>query len=259
MQDSLWIESRGYRMLGILEHDDAKKIEKDLVILIHGFVGTKIEPHRMYRKLSERLSKKGFTVMRFDFVGSGDSDGDFEDMTIMGEVEDGLNVIEYLKNNYDVRRLYIVGFSMGGCVASILASKCQCDGLVLWSPVSNPFWNFYHIFGRESFIKGIEGEHVDYLGDVVGPKFFDELLDSDPLQYARDYHNPVLIIHGTEDMDVLYVNAYCYNKVFPNSTIHFVEGADHCYSSYEFERELLDNTVKFLTELKEKQSDAYAY
>lgn len=259
MQDSVWIESRGYRMLGILEYDDAKEIGKDLVVLIHGFVGTKIEPHRMYRKLSERLSKKGFTVMRFDFVGSGDSDGSFEDMTIMGEVEDGLNVIEYLKNNYNVKNLYIVGFSMGGCVASILASKSQCDGLVLWSPVSNPFWNFYHIFGHDSFIKGIKGNKVDYLGDVVGEKFFDELLESDPLKYAMDYNNPVLIIHGTEDMDVLPVNAYCYNKVFLNSSIHFVEGADHCYSSFEFEKELLDNTVEFLTKLKERQFDAYAY
>lgn len=252
MQDSLWIESRGYRMLGVLEYDSSMGIGNDFVILIHGFVGTKIEPHRMYRKLSEKLSQKGFTVLRFDFVGSGDSDGNFEDMTIMGEVEDGLKVIEYVKNHFNVNKLYIVGFSMGGCVATILASKSQCDGLVLWAPVSNPFWNFYHIFGQENFIKGINGKQVDYLGDIVGIKFFDELIYVDPLKYAKDYHNPVLIIHGTEDKDVLPINAYCYNKVFSNSNIYFIEGADHCFSSFRFEKELLENTVEFLIKLNNK-------
>lgn len=249
MQESLWIESRGYKMLGILEYNKVEDKGKNLVVLIHGFVGTKIEPHRMYRKLSERLSNNGYTVLRFDFVGSGDSDGDFKDMTIGGEIQDGLNVLQFCRDNFNIEKLYILGFSMGGCIASILAAKSNCDGLVLWSPVSNPFWNFYHIFGQDKFIMGLSGKDVDYLGDVVGTNFFDELLEVDPLKFSKGYNNPVLIIHGTEDQDVLPLNAHCYNKVFSNSSLHFIDGADHCYSSLEFESELLDITVNFYRNL----------
>ncbi len=251
MQESVWIESRGYKMLGILEYDKVENKGKKIIVLIHGFTGTKSEIHRLYRKLSYRLSNQGYTVLRFDFVGSGDSDGDFRDMTINREIEDGLNVLRYCKENFAAEKLYIVGFSLGGCIASILASKSQCDGLVLWSSVSNPFWNFYHIFGKKQFNRGLKGEDIDYSGDIVGTDFFKELIDVNPLEYSKDYNNPVLIIHGTGDEDVLPLNSLCYNRVFSNSSIYFIENADHCYSSKEFETELLNTTVKYFTDFLE--------
>lgn len=245
MQECIWIESREHKMLGIMEYDKPENKGKNLIVLIHGFTGTKSETHRLYRKLSNALSSKEYTVLRFDFVGSGDSDGDFRDMTINGEIEDALNVLRYCKENLLIEKIYILGFSLGGCVASILASKTQCDGLVLWSPVSNPFWNFYHIFGDRNFNRGLKGEDIDCSGDVIGAEFFKELIYIDPLKHLNNYNNPVLIIHGTEDKDVLPLNSLCYNKLLSNSSIHFIEGADHCYSSQEFEYELLNTTVEY--------------
>ena len=245
MRDAVWIESRGKKMLGIVEYDTAEKKGENLVVLIHGFVGTKIEPHRMYKKISDKLCKLGYTVLRFDFVGSGDSDGDYKDMTINGEIEDGKNAIKFCKEEYNFKKLYILGFSMGGCIASILASVTNSDGLVLWSPVSNPFWNFHHIFGDEKFRLGLMGNDVDYLGDVVGKNFFSELSDIDPLKYARNYNKHVLIIQGTADQDVFPVNSYNYNKVFPHSSMYLVNNADHCYSSAKFEEELLRETENY--------------
>ncbi|QAT62179.1 alpha/beta fold hydrolase [Acidilutibacter cellobiosedens] len=259
MQESTWIESRGYKILSILEYDKDENKGKNLVVLIHGFVGTKIEPHRMYKKLSERLSKIGYSVVRFDFVGSGDSEGDFKNMTISGEIEDGINVIEYYKKEFNTEKLYILGFSMGGCVASILASKVNSDGLVLWSPVSNPFWNFYNLLSHDEFLKGIKGNDIDYLGDVVGKDFFNELLYINPLEYAKNYKNPVLIIQGSGDCDVLPINSYCYNMVFPNSSVHIIENADHCYSSSAFEKELLNYSVDYFLKNKDKQKCIEAY
>lgn len=245
MQESFWIESRGYNMIGIMEYNEKCNKGENMVVLIHGFAGTKVEPHRMYRKLSKHLSNQGFTVIRFDFVGSGDSDGDFEEMTIGGEIQDSINVVNYCRKHFNVNKLFILGYSMGGCVAACTATQVQSDGLILWSPVSNPYWNFYHIFGKEKFYQGLKGENVDYLGDVVGKGFFEELLDIDPLRQGPNYSKPVCIIHGTEDNDVLPVNAYAYGKIFPNCSISFIDGADHCYSSKEWEESLLAKTCEF--------------
>lgn len=249
MQECFWIESRGYRMLSILEYDDLSTKGENMVVLIHGFGGTKIEPHRMYPKLSNRLSKLGFTVLRFDFVGSGDSDGDFKDMTISGEIQDSVNVVNYCRDNFFAENIFILGYSMGGCIASYTASLIENNGLVLWSPVSNLYWNFYHIFGKERFKRGLEGNDVDYLGDVLGSRFFDELLNINPLERIKSYKKPVCIIHGTEDKDVLPFNSNCYNKKILNCNIHFINGADHCYSSREWEEELLTKTTEFLSSL----------
>lgn len=245
MQESFWLESRGSRMLCILEHSTHSNVGENLVVLIHGFAGTKVEPHRMYKKLSKRLSDDGFTVLRFDFVGSGDSDGDFEDMTIRCEIEDSFNVIEYCRNKFNVKKLFIHGYSMGGCIASCVAASIENNGLVLWSPVSSPYWNFYHLLGKDKFMQGLKGENVDYLGDIIGSKFFKELIDINPLEKAEYYNKPVFIIHGTQDNDVLPLNAYSYSSKFHNCNIHFIENADHCYTSKEWEDELLSKTEEF--------------
>lgn len=249
MQECFWIESRGHKMLSILEYDDVSTKGENIILLIHGFVGTKIEPHRMYPKLSKMLSKLGFTVLRFDFVGSGDSDGNFEYMTISGELEDSINVVEYCRENFPLKKLYILGYSMGGCVAACLATRVENEGLVLWAPVSNPFWNFYHILGEEMFKKGLAGTDVDFLGDIVGSKFFTELLEINPLDKANVYKKTVCIIHGTDDKDVLPLNSYAYRKQFSNSKTYFVNGADHCFSSKEWEKELLMTTTSFFENL----------
>lgn len=248
MRDIVWINSRDNEMLGILEYNSPEDKGKYLVVLIHGFAGTKVEPHRMYKKISDKLCALGYTVLRFDFVGSGDSDGDYRDMTINGEIQDGLNVINFCKEKYDFKKLYILGYSMGGCIASIIASIVKSDGLVLWSPVSNPFWNFHHIFGDEKFILGLMENDVDYMGDVIGKNFFNELSKIDPLKYSKEYNEHVLILHGTKDQDVFLVNAYNYINAFPDSSLHLVNNADHCYSSTEFEEELLMKTEEYFRE-----------
>lgn len=246
MREAVWINSNDNKILGILEYDDSfRNRGQKLVLFIHGFVGTKVEPHRMYKKLSDRLCNLGYTVLRFDFVGSGDSDGKFEDMTIDSEVQDGINVINYCKEKYNYKEIYILGYSMGGCVASILASMIRSDGLVLWSPVSNPFWNFHHIIGDEKFRMGLEGEEIDYFGDMVGQKFFQNLMEVDPLKALRSYQKPVLIIHGTKDTDVFPINGYNYYKNLVDSKLYYVKDADHCYSKREFETELLDKTEEY--------------
>ena len=250
MRDTVWINSRDNKMLGIIEYNTPEDKGKNIVVLIHGFVGTKVEPHRMYKKLSDKLCTLGYTVLRFDFVGSGDSDGDYKDMTINGEIQDGLNAIKFCKEKYGFEKLYILGYSMGGCIASILASITKSDGLVLWSPVSDPFWNFHHIFGDEKFRLGLMGNDVDYFGDVVGKNFFTELSKIDPLKYSKEYNKHVLIIQGTKDQDVLPINAYNYNDAFPDSSLYLVNNADHCYSSVEFEEELLNKTEDYFMDYK---------
>ncbi len=246
MREAIWINSNGNKMLGILEYNESfKNRGQKLVLFIHGFVGTKVEPHRMYKKLSDRLCNLGYTVLRFDFVGSGDSDGNFEDMTIEGEVQDGINVVDYCMEKYNYKEIYILGYSMGGCVASILASRVKNNGLVLWSPVSNPFWNFHHIIGDEKFRMGLEGKEIDYFGDVVGQDFFQNLMEIDPIKALHDYQKSTLIIHGTKDTDVFPVNGYNYYKNLANSELYYVKDADHCYSKREFESELLDKTEEY--------------
>ncbi len=58
------------------------------IAMFHGFTGNRTEAHRLFIHVARALSDSGFVVLRFDFRGSGDSDGEFDDMTVPGEVSD---------------------------------------------------------------------------------------------------------------------------------------------------------------------------
>src|SRR5690606_22833722 len=91
----------------------------------------------IFLKLSRRLSAEGLAVVRFDFSGSGESDGDFEEMTFGGEVLEAQEILKFIRflPTTDPERVGLVGFSMGGAVASILAgtNPTAVKALVLWS------------------------------------------------------------------------------------------------------------------------------
>ena len=94
------------------------------VILFHGFCDDRNEINFVHTELSRRLCQEGIASVRFDFAGSGESDGRFEDMTVSGEVADGLAILDYVRglDFVDKSRVAIHGLSMGGCVASMVAS-----------------------------------------------------------------------------------------------------------------------------------------
>ena len=133
------IESRNLTLRGCCTSIILGKVP--VVCIFHGFTGTKVEPHFIFVKLSRRLEKAGIASLRFDFGGSGESDGDFEDMTILTELEDAKAILDYAKSLpfADAERIGVVGLSMGGTVASLLAGERKEDvaALCLWAPAGD--------------------------------------------------------------------------------------------------------------------------
>src|SRR5665648_1121067 len=65
------------------------------VALFHGLGGQRMEPHFIFVKLSRLLANNKIISARFDFRGSGESEGDFQEMTVLQEVEDGMRTVSY--------------------------------------------------------------------------------------------------------------------------------------------------------------------
>src|SRR5690606_42112562 len=53
------------------------------------------------RNISRALTSKGFGVLRFDFTGLDESEGDFADSNFSGNVEDLLSAALFLEENYE--------------------------------------------------------------------------------------------------------------------------------------------------------------
>ena len=68
-----------------------------VVLNLHGFGGSLSGYKYAHTHLARVLEANGIACLRFDFYGCGESDGEFEEMTFTGLLEDTQDVYEWLK------------------------------------------------------------------------------------------------------------------------------------------------------------------
>jgi pimeloyl-ACP methyl ester carboxylesterase len=113
---------------------------------------------RSFRILATRLAKAGFHVLRFDYLGTGDSSGCADDATIPQWIADVVTAVDELRTSRGLREVSLVGLRLGATLAALAAADCQrVNRLVLWEPV---------IDGRE-YVATLQALHRDWVADEV--------------------------------------------------------------------------------------------
>jgi len=88
-------------------------------------------------ELAKRLSEKGFHVLRFDYYGTGESDGGAEDLSFDGMVGDIENAIREIKVGTQVDNIYLIGLRLGAALALKASTDTRVNAIVMWSPILN--------------------------------------------------------------------------------------------------------------------------
>jgi len=253
MQKAVEIQSRGLTLRGMLHFPENVSGKVPIVLIFHGFTGNKMEPHFIFVKLSRLLESKGIASVRFDFGGSGESDGDFKDMTISRELEDAINILDYAKtlDFVDTSRIGVVGLSMGGAVGGMLAGERKEDirTLCLWAPAANMKDITISRYNDENISALNEQGYIDLGGLLLGKDFVDDVTNIDILGKTSRYDKNVLILHGDKDTAVPIEVSDRYMDIFgERCVLHVIEGADHTFNRKDWEDEVLEHTVAYLQE-----------
>ena len=75
----------------------------------------------------------------------------------------------------------------------------------------------------------------------------DECAGMDFLEMVKGYDKPVLLIHGTGDVDIPVESAYALKKVYGDSCeLDIVEGANHRFLSLPWKKHAYEKTLEFL-------------
>jgi putative redox protein len=72
-------------------------------------------------RISRALTREGIAVLRFDFTGLGNSDGDFANTNFSSNLQDLLAASDFLRENYDAPAL-LIGHSLGGAAVLAMAA-----------------------------------------------------------------------------------------------------------------------------------------
>ena len=217
----------------------------DLVLMYHGFTGNKTEHAGHFRNLSRLLAAEKIASLRMDFSGNGESDGEFSDFTFDTLIAEANLMLDYAKTISDVKRVMLLGFSMGGAVAAMVATKRyqEIDKMVLWSPAGNILEKI-----KKAFESGIKLENGNVMmGTFELSKAMVESVNRyDVYQGIENFKKPVLIIHGRKDLAVNYLISAIYSVRFFNSHLFYLNEAGHGYDSLTDREELYQRTLEFL-------------
>lgn len=122
----------GLKLFGIL-HRPPPAAERDVgVVFLSPGVKTRVAPHRLYNKMTESLLRQGYPVLRFDFYGLGDSEGELSEpllADLYASVQDGRYVedtfcaMDWMQQRLGVKRFVLAGLCGGALTGIIAAGK----------------------------------------------------------------------------------------------------------------------------------------
>ncbi len=184
--------------------------------------------------ISRALTRDKIAVLRFDFTGLGESEGDFSNTGFSSNVSDLVAAAEFLKSGFDAPKL-LIGHSLGG--AAVLQAAASIPSSLAVATIGAPadlssVARFLSREGPEIRSKGEARVTLAGRSFRIRKEFVDELDRSSMEQSIRQLGKALLIFHSPRDTIVGIESA---GKIFraarhPKSFIS-LDQADHLLSS----------------------------
>ncbi|AUC77211.1 bifunctional alpha/beta hydrolase/OsmC family protein [Olleya sp. Bg11-27] len=182
------------------------------------------------KNITRELTSNGFGVLRFDFTGLGESEGDFENTNFSGNVDDLISASNYLKENYTAPTL-LIGHSLGGAAVIFAASKIDSVKAVatIGAP-SNPKHVQNLIQSSVDEIKATGKANVSIGGRpfTIKKQFLDDIETKSLPDVAKNLRKALLVMHSPQDTTVGIENAEeIYIAARHPKSFVTLDGADH--------------------------------
>ncbi|MCB0712230.1 MAG: OsmC family protein [Ignavibacteriae bacterium] len=164
---------------------------------------------RAVGNISAALNRERIGVLRFDFTGLGESEGDFADTNFGSNVEDLVAAADYLTKTYGGPEI-LIGHSLGG--AAVLQSAGRMKSVKAVATIGAPYNPDHVTHLLKSSLDEIEkrGEaEVELAGRkfTIRKQFLDDLDQTKMDQQIAGLNRALLILHGPLDETVGIENA----------------------------------------------------
>jgi putative redox protein len=191
------------------------------------------------RNIGRGLTLRGFAVLRFDFTGLGESEGDFADTNFSSNIEDLVAAAHFLKANYQAPSI-LIGHSLGG--AAVIRAAHELPEVKAVATIGAPF-SPSHV----SHLLADGAEEIERTGKAtvriggrpftVKQQFLEDIRSQKLEDKIKTLNRALLIMHSPQDMTVEIENAARIYQAakHPKSYIS-LDGADHLLSNKQDSR-----------------------
>jgi len=217
------------------------------IIFCHCFTCSK-ETITTFR-LSRLLAEHGYGVLRFDFTGLGNSEGEFSTTNFSTTQDDLHSAIVFLEKEYQAP-CYLMGHSMGGTTALSIAQNYDCvKAIVTIASPCDPAHVLHH-FGHaltllEQNIMAsfrVASQHF-----TIEPQFIEDIRSANMQSILSQLNKPVLIFNVENDNVVAEKNAKNIQQwVKGEAQIITIKNTDHLLSDRQSSTDVAQQIIDWL-------------
>ncbi len=228
MKNKIEFVSNGLTLRGMLESPD--QTVTSYALFAHCFTCGK--DIAAASRIARALTAKGIAVLRFDFTGLGNSDGDFSNTNYSSNVQDLKAAADFLKENYQAPTL-LIGHSLGG--AAVLSVAHQLPEVKAVATIGAPreAQHVAHNFAADLDAINQEGKAEVTLGlrkFVIKKQFVDDLVQTE--SKIGSLRKALLIMHSPLDNTVKIAEAEkIYKEAKHPKSFVSLDNADHLVSN----------------------------
>jgi putative redox protein len=152
-------------------------------------------------RISRALAAKGIAVLRFDFTGLGNSDGDFANTNFSSNIEDLVQAAKALEAQYRAPQI-LIGHSLGG--AAVLGAAAELDSIEAVVTIGAPATaqHVAHLFKDKAAQIDAQGEAIVALGArefSIRKQFLDDIDQYSSTEKIRELDAALLVMHSPLD------------------------------------------------------------
>ena len=122
-------------LFGVLHEADAPS-NRPVVVICPPFVEEKLWAHRVLVSAARTFAAQGYSVLRFDYGGTGDSDGELAEATLETTLDDVRRAVAQAREMTGRDTVALVGVRFGAAFAALVAEDApEVSHLSLWAPI----------------------------------------------------------------------------------------------------------------------------
>jgi len=188
------------------------------------------------KNIGRALNQAGIAVLRFDFTGLGESEGDFAETNFSSNISDLAAAARFLEQEYQAPEL-LIGHSLGG--AAVIAVAGQLPSVKAVATIGAPAdpAHVSHVFTEnidEIEKNGIAHVSIGGRGFTVKKQFLEDIRSSRQDQNLQNLHKALMVLHSPQDRTVnIEQAARIYQKAMHPKSFVSLDGADHLLSNKE--------------------------
>ncbi|MFK8026895.1 MAG: alpha/beta fold hydrolase [Gammaproteobacteria bacterium] len=196
-------------------------------------------------RISRHLASHGIAVMRLDFMGIGDSEGDFSNSNFTSNIDDLVSAANYLGEKYRSPQL-LIGHSLGG-TAALYAAKAipECQAVVSIGSPAKPNHILKHFPDKVNQLTADESLSINIAGNSyeIKKQFVDDLNTHSSATEFNKLRKAILVLHSPLD-EIVSIDEATHIFVEAKHPKSFItlDKADHLLSRVE-DTEYVANTI----------------